>query len=111
MSEQSHEGTGSRGAGISAEAVYSRPMPGGGYVRAELLVSEPADLAGERLRGRVVIERRSYAPPSPDEEELVVEEVEGSDQNAVVAELVRIARDNAAIARRVLRHSPARRAD
>ena len=34
---------------------------------------------------------------------MVVEEIEGSDQNAVVAELVRIALDNAAIARRVLR--------
>jgi hypothetical protein len=74
-------------------------------------VSQPADLAGERLRGRVVIERRSFAPPSPDDEELVVEEVEGSDQNAVVAELVRITLDNAAIARSVLRRTAATRVD
>ena len=111
MTEQSQDGSGD-GAGVvsgvvHSEAVYSRPMPGGGYVRAELLVSQPADLAEERLRGRVVMERRSYAPPAPGDEELVVEEVEGSDQDAVVAELVRIARDNAAIARRVLRRTAA----
>ena len=89
------------------QALYSRPMPGGGYVRVELLVSEPADVAGERLRGRVVMERRSYAPPAADDEQFVVEEVEGDDANTVVAELFRIARDNAAIARRVLRQTGA----
>lgn len=83
--------------------LYSRPMPGGGHVRVELLVSEPATVAAEGLRGRVVMERRSFAPPSPDDEELVVEEIQGADANAVVAELFRIARDNVAIARRVLR--------
>jgi hypothetical protein len=93
---------------IQSTAIYSRPMPGGGYVRAELLVGEPGDLVGERKRGRVVMERRSFAPPSPSDEELVVEEVEGSDQDAVVSELVRIASDNAAIARRVLRRGAAR---
>ena len=105
MSEHVHDGQGVTGQQVHAEAVYSRPMPGGGYVRAELLVSQPADLAGEQHRGRVVVERRSYAPPSPDDEDLVVLEVHGSDTDAVVAELVRIARDNAAIARGVLRHS------
>ena len=93
------------GAGEPAavQPLYSRPMPGGGYVRVELLVSEPGNVAAEGLRGRVVMERRSFAPPAPDDEELVVEEVEGADANVVVAELFRIARDNAAIARRVLR--------
>ncbi len=94
---------GARGATI-AEPVYLRPMPGGGYVRVELLVSQPRDVAGERMRGRVVLERRLPAPATPDEGPVIVEEVEGEDANAVVAELFRIARDNAAIARRVLRH-------
>ena len=87
----------------ATQPLYCRPMPGGGYVRVELLVSEPAIVAVEGLRGRVVIERRSFAPPAPDDEELIVEEVEGADASVVVAELFRIARDNAAIARRVLR--------
>ena len=91
----------------TTQSLYSRPMPGGGYVRVELLVSEPANLAAERLRGRVVMERRSYTPPAIGDEQLVVEEVEGDDANVVVAELFRIARDNAAIARRVLRRKPA----
>lgn len=91
----------------TTQALYSRPMPGGGYVRIELLVSEPANVAAERLRGRVVMERRSYAPPALEDEQLVVEEVEGDDADTVVAELFRIARDNAAIARRVLRRKAA----
>ena len=85
------------------EPLYLRPMPGGGYVRVELLVRQPGDVTGERMRGRVVLERRQPAPATPDEEPVIVEEVEGEDANAVVAELFRIARDNAAIARRVLR--------
>lgn len=89
------------------QALYTRPMPGGGNVRVELLLSEPASLAAERLRGRVVMERRSYAPPALEDEQLIVEEVEGDDANTVVSELFRIARDNAAIARRVLRRNRA----
>lgn len=94
-----------RGAGDSggAQALYSRPMPGGGYVRVELLTSEPGNTAAERLRGRVVMERRNHVPATPRDEAVVVEEIEGDDVNSVVAELFRIARDNAAIARRVLR--------
>jgi hypothetical protein len=111
MPEHAHDGQAGAGAGFLTEPVYSRAMPGGGYVRAELIVSQPADLAAERLRGRVVMERRSFVPPSPEDEELIVEEVEGSDQNAVVAELVRIALDNAAIARSVLRRTASSRAD
>ena len=93
------------------QALYSRPMPGGGYVRVEMLVSEPANLTAERLRGRVVMERRSFVPPEADDRQLIVEEVEGDDANSVVAELFRIARDNAAIARRVLRRLNPPRAD
>ncbi|CAN5891458.1 hypothetical protein BH11GEM1_BH11GEM1_05640 [soil metagenome] len=97
------------GAGEPAapQPLYSRPMPGGGCVRVELLVSEPANVAAEGLRGRVVMERRSLACPAPGDEELIVEEVEGVDASVVVAELFRIARDNAAIARRVLRQQGA----
>jgi hypothetical protein len=89
------------------KALYTRTMPGGGYVRVELLISDRGAVANERLRGRVVIEPRDPSPRRDDAAPLVVEEIEGDDENAVVAECFRIARDNAAIARRVLR----RRAD
>ena len=112
MPNQPEDAVGPGAPGPAAQPWYSRPMPGGGSVRVELLVREPAHLAAERLRGRVVMERRSYAPPAPEDEQLIVEEVEGDDANFVVAELFRIARDNAAIARRVLRNRmPTPRAD
>jgi hypothetical protein len=87
----------------SSQAVYTRTMPGGGSVVVELLVSDRGDVRSERRRGRVVIEPRTGAPRRADDAPLVVEEVEGDDENAVISELFRIARDNAAIARRVLR--------
>jgi hypothetical protein len=93
-------------------ALYTRPMPGGGYVKVELVVSDPGDVARERRRGRVVIEPRSASTRRDDAAPLVVEEIEGDDEDAVVAECFRIARDNAAIARRVLRRrATAQRAD
>jgi hypothetical protein len=96
----------------AAQPLYTRPMPGGGYVRVELVVSDRGDLVRERLHGRVVIEPRDVSPRRDDAAPLVVEEVEGDDENAVVAECFRIARDNAAIARRVLRRRlEVRRAD
>lgn len=89
-------------------ALWTRAMPGGGSVRVELLLSDHGNAGGERRRGRVIIEPREPSPSRARSAPLVVEELEGDDENAVVAELFRIARDNAAIARRVLR---ARRAD
>lgn len=86
----------------ASEALYTRPMPGGGYVRVELVVSDRGAVASERRRGRVVIEQRTLARVG-EAIPLVVEELEGDDENEVVEQLFRIARDNAAIARRVLR--------
>jgi hypothetical protein len=98
--------------GGMAQALYTRPMPGGGYVRVELVVSDRGNVASERRRGRVVIEPRRASPRRDDAAPLVVEELEGDDENSVVAELFRIANDNAAIARRVLRRrAEVRRAD
>jgi hypothetical protein len=93
------------------EALYTRPMPGGGYVRVELVVSDRGAVASERRRGRVVIEQRAVSRLG-DGPPLVVEELEGESENEVLTQLFRIARDNAAIARRVLRRrSAAPRAD
>jgi hypothetical protein len=87
----------------ASRSLYTRPMPGGGCVRVELVVSESGNASAGRLRGRVVLERRAVTRAVPPEEPLIVEELEGDDVNAVVAELFRIARDNAAIARRMLK--------
>jgi hypothetical protein len=83
--------------------LYTRTMPGGGYVKVELMVSDRGNVAHERVSGRVVIEPRSATPRRNDLVPFVVEELEGEDENSVVAELFRIAHDNAALARRVLR--------
>jgi hypothetical protein len=112
MLEPRIDGAGS-GAQVSAP-LYTRTMPGGGYVRVELLLRDRGAAGGgsARRRGRVVIEPRGASPRRGDGAPLVVEEVEGADEAAVVAELFRIARDNAAIARRVLkRRSAIQRAD
>jgi hypothetical protein len=96
----------------SEQPLYTRPMPGGGYVRVELVLSDRGATASERRRGRVVIEPRDASARRNDAVPLVVEEIEGDDENQVVAECFRIARDNAAIARRVLRRRlEVRRAD
>ena len=100
--QQGETGIGRKGS-VAGAPLYTRPMPGGGYVRVELVVRDRGDVASERRRGRVVIEPRSASPRRDDAAPLVVEEVEGEDENAVVTECFRIARDNAAIARRVLR--------
>ena len=108
MFEQQHD-TGTGGRPGAAQPLYARPMPGGGYVRVELVAG---DAPAERPHGRVVIEPRDASPRRDDAAPLVVEEIEGDDENAVVAECFRIARDNAAIARRVLRRRlEVRRAD
>ena len=99
---ESQDAEGGERTSRRSEALYTRPMPGGGYVRVELLVSDRTAVATERRRGRVVIEQRTLARVG-EAIPLVVEELEGDDENEVVEQLFRIARDNAAIARRVLR--------
>lgn len=110
MLDSHYQDVGRQQSGVG-EALYARSMPGGGYVRVELVVSDRGDVGSERRRGRVVIEPRDPSPRRDDAAPLVVEEVEGDDEDAVVAECFRIARDNAAIARRVLRRRSALRAD
>ena len=91
------------------EALYTRPMPGGGYVKVELVVGERG--ASERRRGRIVIEERAVSR-HVGARPIVVEELEGDDENELLERLFRIACDNAALARRVLRRrSSALRAD
>ena len=96
---------------VSARPLYTRSLPGGGFVRVELVEADASAGAPHRC-GRVVIEPRESAPRLAADQPLVVEELEGDDEGVLVTELIRIARDNAAIARRVLRRrSASQRAD
>lgn len=106
------EGVSDVRAWSAGQPLYTRPMPGGGYVRVDVVASNRGDPARARRLGRVVIEPREASPRRDEAAPLVVEEIEGDDEMAVVAECFRIARDNAAIARRVLRRRlQTRRAD
>lgn len=100
MSKQIDNAGADGNAEVPREPLYSRRMPGGGSVRVELVVSNPANVTTERLSGRVVIERRARERNDADRP-IVLEEIEG-DANHVTSELFRIARDNAAIARLLL---------
>lgn len=91
--------------GQSGDTLYRRPMPGGGYVEVELdAASESADVPGKRShRGRVVMERRvdpgrRYGHRAP-----VIAELAGDDRDELMSELFRLAQDNAALARSLLR--------
>ena len=92
-------------------ALYRRPMPGGGYVEVEL-DSPPVDGLSEGqggpMRGRVVMERRAdpgrrYGHLAP-----VVAELTGDDRDELMADLFRLAQDNAALARSLMRLQSAR---
>lgn len=112
LEQQQDDDVSGGGAWSPGQPLYTRSMPGGGYVRVEVVASDRGDAARARRLGRVVIEPREASPRRDDALPLVVEEIEGDDERAVVAECFRIARDNAAIARRVLRRRlQARRTD
>lgn len=79
--------------------LFSRELPGGGEVRVEAVAAD----TGAEQGARVVVERRSdprrrdsHAPP-------VIAEATSTDRQGLVDRLVRIARDNVAIARALQR--------
>ncbi|PYP75705.1 MAG: hypothetical protein DMD35_20695 [Gemmatimonadetes bacterium] len=81
-------------------------MPGGGYVEVELDAAS-ADTApestGAPIRGRLVMERRADPGRRYGHRAPVVAELTGDDRDELVADLFRLARDNAALARSVMR--------
>jgi hypothetical protein len=98
--------------GRTREARYHRLMPGGGYVAIEMVAVQASDAPTPTSRGRLLLERRAdqgrrtgHAPP-------VVAELAGEDADALIAELFRLAHDNAALARGLMQWQSARlRAD
>ena len=104
-----------RGAreGSSSAALYRRNMPGGGYVEVELDVSPTgSESATARVRGRIIMERRADPGRRYGHHAPVVAELSGDDLDELMANLFRLACDNAALARSLMRMPAARqRAD
>ena len=117
--------------------LYHRELPGGGYVAIEMVVDadvgemteieriaverrgdevrrfghQPpsfAKPAGRPFRARVCVERRTEPGRRDGHEPPVIAEAEGETSNTVFGELYRIASDNAAVARGLLRWKAAR---
>jgi hypothetical protein len=85
--------------------IYRRELPGGGYVAID--VKRDPELA----RTRVSVERRSRDERRDGHRPVVIAEVDGDERSPGFAELYRIAADNAAIARALLRIEGPQRAD
>lgn len=105
-----------RGAhdGARTTSLYRRPMPGGGYVEVELDAATEAASDGRSgaIRGRVVMERRADPGRRYGHRAPVVAELAGDDRDELMADLFRLSRDNAALARNLMRmHSARERAD
>jgi hypothetical protein len=78
-------------------SVYRRELPGGGFVA--IVVARDREVARTRVsvERRAVDERRRGHPP------VVIAEADGDERSASFIDLFRIAVDNAAIARALLR--------
>ena len=96
-----------RGAGDHSRGspLYRRPMPGGGYVEVELEIpgEETNEGADRMLHGRIIMERRADPGRRHGHQPPVVAELTGDDCDELIAELFRLARDNAALARSLMR--------
>lgn len=81
----------------SIGSVYRRELPGGGYVAID--VKRESQLA----RTRVSVERRAKDERRGGHRPVVIAEADGDERSPGFAELYRMAADNAAIARALLR--------
>jgi Glu-tRNA(Gln) amidotransferase subunit E-like FAD-binding protein len=92
--------------GQPGDALYRRPMPGGGYVEVEMdamRVSTDVVPADRPHRGRIVMERRADAGRRYGHRAPVIAELTGDDRDELMSELFRLAQDNVALARSLLR--------
>lgn len=84
--------------------VYRRELPGGGYVAIDVQ-RRASERATERVtcRSRVSVERRGKDERRDGHRPVVIAEAEGDERSPQFTELYRIAADNSAIARALLR--------
>ena len=88
-----------------SSSVYRRELPGGGYVAIKV------DRARDTTRTRVAVERRAADERREGREPVVIAEADGDERSPAFTDLYRIAADNAAIARALLRIEGPERAD
>ncbi|MFI5229548.1 MAG: hypothetical protein ACHQWU_10790 [Gemmatimonadales bacterium] len=85
--------------------VYRRDLPGGGYVAIDI------ERAAQLARTRVSVERRGADERRDGHRPIVIAEADGDERSPAFGELYRIAADNAAIARALLKIQGIERAD
>ena len=78
--------------------LYKRELPGGGYVTIEELESDEAI-----FRARLWVERRTDPTRRQGHVPPVIAEAQGENRTTVFEQLFRIAADNVAVARGILR--------
>ena len=81
-------------------SIYHRELPGGGYIAIDVY-REQSDR--EVARTRVCLERRGRDDRRTGHRPIVIAEADGDEHSPGFEELYRIAADNAAIARALLR--------
>ncbi len=86
-------------------AVYQRELPGGGYVKIDVLREE------EPARTCVFVERRAKHERRPGHQPVIIAEADGDEWSPAFGDLYRMATDNAAIARKLLEIEGPQRAD
>ena len=86
------------------EVLYTRTLPGGGYVAIEAIEPE-----GTTYRARLSVERRSDPTRRAGHVPPVIAEAHGMSRDTVFADLVAIASNNVAVAQRILQWTAARR--
>ena len=82
-----------------SKILYQRELPGGGYVH----VAEESLLNTDTHRVHVTVERRTDPTRRDGHEPPVIARAEGRNTQSVFGELLRIAQDNVAIAKALLR--------
>ena len=82
-----------------SKIVYQRELPGGGYVQLE----EESLQDTKTHRAHVTVERRTDPTRRDGHEPPVIARAEGRSPQSVFGELFRIAQDNVAIAKALLR--------
>ena len=92
-------------SGFEAGSIYQRELPGGGYVKIDVMREENLP------RTRVSVERRAKHERRPGHRPVVIAQADGDERSPAFGDLYRMAADNAAIARRMLEIEGPQRAD